>query len=167
MSDYWAKYLRFWNTYLGGRCWEWFGRLCERRGGDTRYPGEQHGFKGGNSSHPANLNRGTAIPGPNVTLPLYLITCRLEVTINVMWKRGNFYNTSDLVSLLWVDSTPLKFVDEGQRTSSGWGKPQLYNLLPHLIIKMLKRLALTGALWCSQSQEICASQLFDSKNKVV
>ena len=38
-------------------------------------------FKGGNSSHPANLNRGTAIPGPNVTL--YLITCRLEVTIDM------------------------------------------------------------------------------------
>ena len=110
--------MKSFETYLGGGCWEWLGRLCERRGGDTRYPGEGGGFRRANSQHPANLNRATAIPGPTVTL-LHLITCRLEVNRHVMmWKRGLF-TTSKLVSLLWVDLTPLKFVDEGQKSSSG------------------------------------------------
>ena len=92
--------------------------MCERRGGDTRYPGGRRVQAGGNSQHPANLNRATAIPGPTVTL-LHLITCRLEVNRHVMmWKRGLF-TTSKLVSLLWVDLTPLKFVDEGQKSSGG------------------------------------------------
>lgn len=111
---------------------------------------------GGNSQHPANLNRATAIPGPTVML-LHLITCRLEVNLptrDVVEKR-DFYNIKFSVSVVGGFNAS-QIVDEGQRSSSGWGKPQLYRALHHLIIKMLKRFALTGALW---SWDLCKSPI--------
>ena len=74
---------------------------------------------GGNSQHPANLNRATAIPGPTVML-LHLITCRLEVNLptrDVVEKR-DFYNIKFSVSVVGGFNAS-QIVDEGQRSSSG------------------------------------------------
>ena len=143
------------SIYLGGRCWEWLGRLCERRGGDTRYPGREVGSGRGQQPASGKSESGNRYTWTHchATAPDYM-SFRGKSTCDDVEKRA-FYNIKVSVSVVGGFNAS-QIVDEGQRSSSGWGKPQLYRALHHLIIKMLNRFALTGALW---SWDLCKSPI--------
>ena len=99
------------SIYLGGRCWEWLGRLCERRGGDTRYPGTGVGSGRGQQPASGKSESGNRYTWTHchATAPHYMPFGGKSTYMGCCGKEG-FFTTSNLVSLLWVDLTPLKLL---------------------------------------------------------